>query len=152
VNPGAVGGAATDLDGDGTATQWIPEAGVSRFNRGLGREDLLRLIDNWNNTYAGRPAPRGGTISRLSVPTGQWQFGDNSISQDFRVSKIFRYKENYKLNVFGEVFNAFNIANLGGFSFNLLDPGGFGKATTRAGQVFGSGGPRAFQFGARLSF
>ncbi len=152
VNPGAVGGAATDIDGDGTATQWIPEAGVSRFNRGLGREDLLRLIDVWNTTYAGKPAPRGGTVSRLSVPTGQWRFGDNSISQDFRVTKIFKYKESYKLNVFGEVFNAFNFANLGGFAFNLLDPGGFGKATTRAGQVFGSGGPRAFQFGARLSF
>jgi hypothetical protein len=56
-----------------------------------------------------------------------------------------------KLNIFGEVFNAFNYANLGGYDNNLLDPG-FGQATSRAGQVFGSGGPRAFQLGGRVSF
>jgi len=28
----------------------------------------------------------------------------------------------------------------------------FGQPTQRAGQVFGSGGPRAFQVGARFSF
>ena len=55
-------------------------------------------------------------------------------------------------NDFGEVFNAFNVANPGGLAFNLLDPGGFGKPTSRAGQVFGSDGPRAFQVGGRLSF
>ncbi|MBM3814661.1 MAG: TonB-dependent receptor [Acidimicrobiia bacterium] len=162
VNPGAVGGALTDIDGEGTATQWLPGAGVSRFNRGLGKADLIRLIDNWNSTYAGRPAPRQpttcnavtgvGCISRLSNPTGEWRFGDNTLSQDFRVSKVFRYRDQTRLNVFGEVFNTFNFANLGGFAYNLLDPGGFGKPTTRAGQVFGSGGPRAFQLGARLSF
>ncbi len=162
VNPGAVGGALTDIDGDGTATQWLPGAGVSRFNRGFGQAELLQLIDAWNTTNAGRPAPRQpttcvaatgvGCISRLAYPTGQWQFGDNVFSQDLRVTKVFKYKERAKLNVFGEVFNVLNIANLGGFSFNLLDPVAFGKPTTRAGQVFGSGGPRAFQVGARLSF
>jgi len=152
VNPGAVGGAATDIDGDGTATQWLPGAGVSRFNRGFGRRDLTRLIDEWNNTYGGKPAPRGGTISRLVAPSGAYQFGDNFFSQDFRVTKVIPFRDRYKLNVFGEVFNAFNFANLGGFAYNLLDPGGFGRPTTRAGQVFGSGGPRAFQVGTRLSF
>jgi hypothetical protein len=28
----------------------------------------------------------------------------------------------------------------------------FGQPTTRASQVFGSGGPRAFQIGARFTF
>jgi hypothetical protein len=51
----------------------------------------------------------------------------------------------------GEVFNLFNTANLSGRSGNLLSSG-FGQAKSRVTQVFGSGGPRAFQFAARLSF
>jgi hypothetical protein len=50
------------------------------------------------------------------------------------------------------VFNAFNYANLGGYSYDLTNPASFGVPTSRAGQVFGSGGPRAFQIGARLEF
>jgi hypothetical protein len=61
------------------------------------------------------------------------------------------YRERYKLSVFGEAFNLFNIANLGGISATV-NGSGFGVPTSRAGQVFGSGGPRAFQFGARVSF
>ena len=70
------------------------------------------------------------------------------------------------------MFNAFNIANLTGYSFNLdqaaagsvcqqgsVAPGStgaigcsFGQATQRAGQTFGSAGPRAVQLGARFTF
>ena len=56
------------------------------------------------------------------------------------------------VEMFGEVFNVFNIANLSGFSGNLAEPSTFGQPTNRATQVFGSGGPRAFQVGARLTF
>ena len=60
----------------------------------------------------------------------------------------------------GEVFNVFNIANLEGYSgtLNALVPAGqtqaatFGQPTTRVSQVFGTGGPRAFQVAARISF
>lgn len=55
------------------------------------------------------------------------------------------------LMLIGEVFNLFNTANLSGRSGNLLSSG-FGQAKSRVTQVFGSGGPRAFQFAARLSF
>lgn len=51
----------------------------------------------------------------------------------------------------GEVFNRFNLANLSGRSGDLLDAG-FGQATSRVTQVFGSGGPRSFQLPARISF
>jgi hypothetical protein len=51
----------------------------------------------------------------------------------------------------GEVFNLYNAANLSGYSGNLTSAG-FGQPTSRVTQVFGSGGPRAFQLGARISF
>jgi len=47
----------------------------------------------------------------------------------------------------------FNISNLSGFNFNLgTSPSTFGVPTQRAGQVFGSAGPRAVQVGGRFSF
>jgi hypothetical protein len=50
------------------------------------------------------------------------------------------------------MFNVFNVANLGGYSFNLSNTATFGQPTNRASQVFGSGGPRALQLGTRFSF
>jgi hypothetical protein len=67
------------------------------------------------------------------------------------LSKVFSYRERYQLKVFVEAFNLFNFANLSGFSGDLTNPG-FGQPSARIGQVFGSGGPRAFQLGARVSF
>lgn len=69
-------------------------------------------------------------------------------------------KERYKFSVFGEFFNAFNIANLTsyGFSLSSVNPNpakqafSFGQPTQRFGQVFGSGGPRAIQVGGRFTF
>jgi hypothetical protein len=54
--------------------------------------------------------------------------------------------------VLGEVFNLFNTANLVQYSGNLAEPSSFGQPGARFNQVFGSGGPRALQFGARLRF
>ena len=59
--------------------------------------------------------------------------------------------ESYTLALMGEVFNLFNIANLSGYN-NMLNQVNYGTPSTRAGQVFGSGGPRAFQFATRLQF
>ena len=44
---------------------------------------------------------------------------DSTISQDFRLTKVFAFKERYRFSIFGEVFNAFNIANLTGYSSTL---------------------------------
>ena len=65
---------------------------------------------------------------------------------------ITPFKENYKISVFTEVFNLFNIANLSGYNFTINSGGAFGQATSRGNQVFGSGGPRAVQLGARFEF
>ncbi|MBI3695496.1 MAG: TonB-dependent receptor [Acidobacteria bacterium] len=139
-----------DLDGDGTSGEPLPGASFNGFNRGLGKDDLTRLVDQFNQTWAGKKTVRNQTIPRLALPAN-YEFGKSFSSQDLRLTKNFQYHERYKLSIFGEVFNLFNIANLGGYSFDLTSPG-FGQPTSRAGQVFGSGGPRAFQVGARVSF
>jgi len=68
------------------------------------------------------------------------------------LSHTFAVFENYKLTLIGEVFNILNIANLSGHSGNLANTATSGQPTRRVDQVFGSGGPRAYQFGARVSF
>ena len=80
------------------------------------------------------------------------EFGDSFSSQDVRVTKTFAFNGTMKLAVFVEVFNVFNVANLGGYSYNLSNTATFGQPTNRASQVFGSGGPRAFQIGGRFTF
>jgi len=116
-------------------------------------------VDAFNSTYAGTKNANGGTINPVALPS-DYQLGDPSISQDFRVTKVFKYRERARLAIFGEVFNAFNIANLSGYSYALdtrnANPAAqvfnFGQPTQRVNQTFGSGGPRAFQIGARFSF
>ena len=55
------------------------------------------------------------------------------------------------MSVIGEVFNLYNKANLTGYSGDLMSAG-FGQPTSRAPQVFGSGGPRAYQLAVRVGF
>jgi hypothetical protein len=81
-----------------------------------------------------------------------YDFGKAFNSEDIRLTKKFTWRERYTLSVFGECFNIFNVANLSGYSFNLNDSSTFGQPTQRVGQVFGSGGPRAFQVGGRFIF
>ena len=140
-----------DLTGSGTSGFPLPGMGDSLFNAGLGKSDLTRLINQYNQTYAGKKGPNPGqTFPTLTAPQN-YDFGRNFNSQDLRLTKYFSWKERYRLDVFVEGFNIFNIANLGGYSSNLLDPG-FGQPTSRAGNIFGTGGPRAFQLGGRFSF
>jgi hypothetical protein len=67
------------------------------------------------------------------------------------MSRIFLFRERWRLSVIGEVFNVFNAANLSGYSGDLASAG-FGQPTSRATQVFGSAGPRAFQLAMRVRF
>jgi len=102
--------------------------------------------------------------------------GDSFLTHDLRLTRTFSITERIKLNLIGEGFNIFNIANLTGFSGTLnayvrptatrnattgvvtiTAPGRnpdftFGQPTGRVNAVFGSGGPRAFQLAARISF
>ena len=144
-----VGG--TDFNGDGTRDDLLPGTTVNAFNRGLERADLERLVAQFNQTYAGRVDGQGIEIRRLVLPERYW-FGDNFHSLDLRVSREFVFAERWRLALIGEVFNLYNAANLSGHSGDLTSVAFFGQPTSRFTQVFGSGGPRAFQFGARVSF
>ncbi len=143
-----------DLDGDGLDTSFLPGWGVP--DRHPTKERLEAAVTAWNNQYPDlangqRPrTSRNQVIPRLSLPA-TYSFGENFFSQDLRLTKILLFRERYKLNIFAEGFNIFNVANLGGISATVNNAG-FGVPTSRAGQVFGSGGPRAFQLGARFSF
>ena len=138
-----------DLAGTGITTSALPGTSYRCFNVGCGKSGLDAAVAAYNTTYAGTKAPNGSTLGKLTLP-GRYDFGDGSVSQDFRLTKRFRYKERYNLAIFGEVFNAFNIANLTGYSSTIGSA--FGQPTQRAAQSFLSGGPRAIQVGGRFSF
>ena len=140
-----------DLNGDGTINDVLPGTKWNELNRGVNEADLRRLVADYNSTLAGNRTPTGQVIPRVTLPA-DFVFGDSVFSMDLRLGRIFRLRERYELNIFGEVFNVLNVANLTGYGTNLLEPSAFGQPASRATQVFGSGGPRAFQLGARVSF
>jgi hypothetical protein len=139
-----------DLNGDGTWDDLLPGTRVNQFNRALGKGDLRRLADEFNGTYAGKQDAQGGVIPPITLPS-TFEFGDSFLTQDLRLSRDFTWRERWRMTLIGEVFNLFNIGNLSGRSGDLFSAG-FGQATSRVSQVFGSGGPRAFQIAVRVSF
>jgi hypothetical protein len=139
-----------DFNGDGTTGDLLPGTTVNAFNRSMGRADLERLVAQFNQIHAGKVDARGAPIPTLTLPDRYW-FGDNFHSLDLRVSRSFRLSDQWRLLLIGEAFNFYNSANLSDYSGDL-NRDGFGQPTSRVTQVFGSGGPRAFQLGARISF
>ncbi len=141
-----------DFNGDGTQNDLLPGTRVNQFNRGLDRDDLARLVESYNLEFASRQTPGGQIAPRLMLPAS-YAFNDSFFTQDLRLSRTFPLcSERVRLVLFGEVFNLLNTANLVGYGSNLANPAEFGQPGTRFTQVFGSGGPRAFQLGARISF
>ena len=129
----------------------LPGGGFNQFNVSEGKGDLIQLVNQFNQTYAGTTDPLGHTIPTITLPAN-FSMPHSFNSQDIRVTKNFRvYKERVRLSVFGECFNVFNIANLTDYNAVLNAPN-FGQATQRTPNIFGTGGPRAFQLGSRLIF
>ncbi len=136
-------------------------AGGRQFRTGAELNDALRGI-NASGGLDGEPLP----LVRDDV-----RFSDGFASVDLRVSRPFAW-HGVRVEPMVEVFNLFNVTNILGVSVknysgytNALvrdssdptDPGylrssGFGQAVNTAGGVFGSGGPRAFQFAVRATF
>jgi len=114
-----------------------------------------------------------GGIGNVPLPlvSPDAKFTDSFSSLDIRVSRRFRAGA-LAIDAFAEVFNLFDVTNIlgtgtvnySGFVNALVrdsnDPGHpgfltssrFGTPVSTAGGVFGSGGPRALQLGARVGF
>jgi hypothetical protein len=149
-----------DLSGTGISSSTpLPGIQYGCLNATCSKSDLTKAVAAFNTNYAGTKAPNGAIIPPYVLPS-HYQLGDPTINQDFRLTKNVVLKERYKFAIFGEVFNAFNIANLRGYGTTLdklsSNPAtqtyAFGQPTQRALQTFGSAGPRAFQVGGRFSF
>jgi len=127
-----------------------------------GKSDLTAAVNAFNTAVAAGQIKNsnGSTFGTQIALPQDYQFGDPTITQDFRLTKVFKFKERYQFSVLGEMFNAFNISNLSGYSYTLdsknSNPAAqtyaFGQATSRVNQTFGSAGPRALQVGARFTF
>jgi len=129
----------------------LPGGGFNQFGVSKSKADLIQLVNQFNETYAGKTDPLGHPIPFLTLPAN-FTFPRSFNSQDLRVTKTFRLsKERWKLSVIGECFNVFNIANLT-FYNDVLNAPNFGQASQRTPNIFGTGGPRAFQFASRLTF
>ena len=145
-----------DLNGDGTTSDTLPGLKIDGLNRGVSSSDFLKLVGQFNATYCStspcQKDAQGATIVPLVVPKA-FEFGDDFQSEDIRITKTFKFKERFEIQGFFEVFNIFNISNLTfDSSAQDLTSGGFGQPNGRAGQNFGTGGPRAIQLGGRFRF
>jgi hypothetical protein len=137
-------------------------AGGRLFKTGAELNEALRAI-NSQGGISGQPLPLVSEGAR---------FGDSFHSVDLRITRPIRIREHVAVQPMVEVFNLFNVTNVlgvsnvnySGFSNALVrdsddptNPGflsssRFGQPVTTAGGVFGSGGPRAFQFALRVQF
>jgi hypothetical protein len=140
-----------DISGSGAGSTPLPGLSYNCLNRGCGMSDLNAAITNWNTTYAGKLDATGKKIPTLTLPSN-YSLGRPFNSQDARLTKTFTFRERYKVSLFGEMFNIFNYSNYSGYSFDPSNSTGFGIATQRVSQVFGSGGARAVQVGGRFTF
>ena len=159
--PGTVTVSTTDLILPGSvpagSTEPLPGLPYGCVNNGCSKAQIQTAVNNFNANYVatGMVNAKGVKYTGLQLPPnfslGQW-----NVSQDIRLTKTFKYKEHYRLAISADGFNILNISNLVAPGLTL-DPVGtttfaFGQYTQRIGQSLGQGGPRAFQFGARLSF
>jgi hypothetical protein len=140
------------------------------FQRNAGGRQFKTGAD-LNRALAALNAAGGIKGEPLPLVRDEVRFGDGFSSLDLRLSRPFAWGR-IRVEPMMEVFNLFNVTNILGVSVknysgyaNVLvrdsaEPGtpgylrssSFGQAVNTAGGVFGSGGPRAFQFAVRTVF
>ena len=86
----------------------------------------------------------------MTLPA-RYSFDDNLHSLDMRLSRSFQIRARLRASIIVEAFNVYNEANLSGHSGDLTSTA-FGQPTSRATQIFGSSGPRAFQLAMKVNF
>ena len=161
-------------DGSSRVCELERNAGARQFQTGADLNAALTQINAAGGSLCPNADPSMGFKPRVLLPlvSDDLRLGDNFSSLDLRVSKVFKVGERFTIEPIAEVFNLFNVTNVLGFSnvnysgfSNVLvrdsnDPSSpgfsrsssFGQPVSTAGGVFGSGGPRAFQFAARVTF
>jgi hypothetical protein len=146
--------------------QRIPQlqrnAGGRLFHTGAELNAFINQL-NAAGGFGGQPLPLVSDGAR---------FNDSFSSFDLRLSKVFKIGERVTIEPLIEAFNLFNVTNVLGLSKSnysgfsnvlvrdsndsnsagFLHSSSFGQPVTTAGGVFGSGGSRAFQCAARISF
>lgn len=166
-----------DVEGDGSFIYRLPGTTVSSFGYNLNADNIRQLVAQYNSTV---PAPKDTPLAQIPVGARRDAIGtaypyvvlpetfasaDSFLSCDLRVTRAIPIGEKVRLQIIAEGFNIFNVANLTGFGGTLnayIRPAGttpgrdpnftFGLPTGRVNPIFGSGGPRAFQLAARISF
>ncbi len=143
---------------------------VPVYQRNAGGR-LFKTAGDLNRALTELNASGGIDGEPLPLVSDSARFGDGFSSFDIRVSRPFTAGR-VRIEPMLEVFNLFNVTNVLGVGVrnysgyaNVLvrdsddpsDPGylrssSFGQAVTTAGGVFGSGGPRALQIAARVTF
>jgi len=161
-------------DGSSRVCELERNAGGRQFHTGAALNAALTKINAAGGSLCPNADPSTGFKPRVLVPLvrDDLKFGDSFSSLDLRVSKAFKVGERFTIEPIAEVFNLFNVTNVLGVSnvnysgFNnvlvpdsndpsspgFLRSSSFGQPVSTAGGVFGSGGPRAFQFAARVTF
>jgi hypothetical protein len=168
-----------DPAGDGISSFRLPGMDVTTFGWSVDADEIRRLVADYNAKY---PAPadvalkdvpranrdaQGRAYPYIVLPQN-FANNDSFTTFDLRLSRTIRIREQVRLQLTAEGFNIFNVANLTGYSGTLdayVRPsvtGGtpklpatgllFGQPTARVSAIFGTGGPRAFQVAARLTF
>ena len=152
----------------------LPDASerVPTLQRNAGGREFhnARQLNAWiakTNAAGGVWEASANNYVMLPQVSDHAHFNDSFSALDFRLDRSISFGDRYSLNLIGEVFNIFNVTNILGVSNlnysgfnNTLTPdrdnpaysSSFGRPVSTAGGVFGSGGPRAFQLAARLTF
>jgi hypothetical protein len=168
-----------DPVGDGINNFRLPGMDVTTFGWSVDANDIRRLVDQYNAKYpspanvALKDVPKAnrdgqGRAFPYVVLPDNFANNDSFMTFDLRLSRTIRIREKVRLQITAEGFNIFNIANVTGYSGTLdayvrpKTTGGtptlpatgllFGQYTSRVSAIFGTGGPRAFQVAARLTF
>ena len=81
----------TDFYGTGVDEFLLPGSGTNQFNFGLGKGDLVKLVNQYNQTYGGKKAPNPAQIFPTITLPQNFDTGHIFNSQDLRVTKLFRY-------------------------------------------------------------
>ena len=166
-------GTANSAGASGSRLPLLPRNAIAR--EVSNSNQLNALINQWNSLPAcpaAFPCLAGGQLQ--TVPAGINFFSPFS-SLDMRLKKEINLGERVRMSLIGEGFNMFNETNIRGSSAanfsgrNItISPyvpaqsgppvpaqavqTNFYSAVSTAGGFFGSGGPRAFQFAARVDF